>query len=373
MDSIINKTAFFVISKGKPGGAERRYYYLYEYYLSKGKVPLLITNTELFDSLSVDGLLDTNVFNMNLKGSRFIAPFKFIFSSLLYIRKNNVKHVHFCVNPSIYSFLMVRTLKILGCTTSVSIVNSIIRGNSDLSVLNKFFWEKTIQSVDIIDALSPSIATNMTNIFGIEKFRKKKMSISPCSFSRIADLISDDERNRINFHSRPYDFVFASRLIEGKGLELLLDALILCDSEGHSFTVLICGNGPLESKVKTIKLKNIKLVYLGYIKDIYEVLLLSKVALSLQTYENYPSQFLLESLAANCNIICTDVGDTRFLLNDEISVLIENSVLSLKNALLEIKCDYSPKRRNSVSRVLKKHSVSSFADYIEGVVLECQI
>ncbi len=372
MDSIINNTAFFVISKGKPGGAERRFYYLYEYYISKGKVPHLITNTELFNTLSVAKFSDANVFDVKLEGNKIISSLRFIVSSLLYIKKHKVKHVHFCVNPSFYSWFLVRVLWGIGCTTSVSIVNSIIRSNSDLSLLNKFFWKNTIQSVDIIDILSPSIVTNMTNIFSSKEFQKRKVSISVCSFSSIADLIRNDERSNINIKSRPYDFVFASRLIEGKGLDLLLDALKLCDAEGHNFTVVICGNGPLESKVKNIEFNSIKLIYLGYIKDIHEVLLCSKVALSLQTYENYPSQFLLESLASSCNIISTDVGDTRLLLNDEISILIENNVLCLKDALIKAHYDCSSKRSDVVSRVLDKHSVGTFADYIERIISESQ-
>ncbi|WP_345867277.1 glycosyltransferase [Shewanella algae] len=373
MDSIINSTAFFVISKGKPGGAERRFYYLYEYYLSKGKLPHLITNTELFNALSVGKISDENVLDVKLKGNKVISSIKILISSLLYIKKHKVKHVHFCVNPSFYSWFMLKVLRAMGCTSSVSIVNSIIRSSSDLSVLNKLFWKRTIQTVDVIDALSPSIVSNMTHIFGPKDFNKKKVSISVCSFSSRADLIRKDARSNISVNNRPYDFVFASRLIEGKGLDLLLNALKLCDAEGHKFTVVICGNGPLESQIKSIAFNNIKLIYLGYIKDIHEVLLSSKVALSLQTYENYPSQFLLESLASNCNIISTDVGDTRLLLNDDISILIENNVLCLKNALIKACCDCSSDRIDGIERLLKEHSVGAFANYIEGKILESQI
>jgi glycosyltransferase involved in cell wall biosynthesis len=370
VDSIINQSAFFVLAKGKPGGAERRFFYLYEYYLDKGNTPYLITNSELLNNLSGDKSLNKNVFKVKLNGHKFIAPLRYIFNSLSYIHKNKIKHVHFCVNPSFYSFFMVRILRLLGCSTSVSIVNSIIRSDSDLSSIKQHIWKKTIKSVDVIDMLSPSIRANMYNVFGSSVFQQKKITISSCSFSKRADLIRSEIRSDTNSRNRVYDFIFASRLIEGKGLELLLEALELCDKEGYNFTVAICGNGPLSGKVKGIKLNNIKLIYLDYVKDMQDVLFLSKVALSLQKYENYPSQFLLEALAANCNVISTDVGDTRLLLNKEISTLIENNVSSLKDAMIKASYDTSLKRKSAVNSALEHHSVESFANYIEKIIAE---
>lgn len=167
-----------------------------------------------------------------------------------------------------------------------------------------------------------------------------------------------------------YDFIFASRLVETKGLDIFLEALELCDNDGHNFTIAICGDGPLASQIKNIKFNNIKLIYLGYVEDMTDVLSVSKVALSLQKYENYPSQFLLEALATNCDIISTDVGDTRLLLSEDISTLIANDAWSLKNAMINIDADRSHSREVVVRKVLEQHSVKTFANYIETLVTE---
>lgn len=372
MASVINSSAFFVVAKNKPGGAERRFFYLFKYFLSKGDTPHLITNSELFDNLITENLLHRNVFKMKLNGHKFIVPLRYIFNALRYIRKKNIKHVHFCVNPSFYSFLMVNILRLMGCKTSISIVNSTLRTNSDLHPIQQIVWRKTLKSVDSIDMLSPSIRSNMFNMFGPAFFHQKKNSISVCSFSEQADLIRTEAGRDNNAKSRIYDFIFASRLIESKGLDLLLEALMLCDIDGHSFTVAICGDGPLANKVKNIKLNNIKLTYFSYVEDMQEILFLSKAALSIQKYENYPSQFLLEALAANCNIISTDVGDTRLLLNQEISSLIPNDKSILKNSLISTGYDNSPKRKAAVNFALRHHSVESFANYIEKIFAEVQ-
>lgn len=370
MASVINSTAFFVVAKNKPGGAERRFFYLFKHFLNKGSTPHLITNSELFDYLLTENFVGNNIFKMKLNGHKFIVPLIYIFNAIVYIHKKKIKHVHFCVNPSPYSFLMLKILKLMGCKTSVSIVNSAIRTKSDLNPIQRFVWRKSLKSIDAIDMLSTSIRSNMYNIFGPAFFQQKKTSISVCSFSERADLIRSKVGKDPNTKSRIYDFIFAARLIEAKGLDLLLEALRLCDTEGHSFTVAICGDGSLASKVNNIKLNNIKLTYIGYVKDMQDILFLSKVALSLQKYENYPSQFLLEALAANCNVICTDVGDTRQLLNQEISSLIAYDKEILKNSLISTSYDSSLKRKAAVDRVLRQHSVESFADYIEKILAE---
>jgi glycosyltransferase involved in cell wall biosynthesis len=365
VDSEINNLAFFVVAKNKPGGAERRFFYLCEQFFSNGDTPFLITNSELFNNLSTENILERNVFKMKLGGHKFIAPIRYIFNAICYVRKKNIKHIHFCVNPSPYSCLMVTILKLIGCTLSLSIVNSNIQTRSDLGLINYFIWKKTIKSVHVIDMLSPSIRLNMLNIFGSSLFDRKKISISVCSFSKRADIIRNGVIGNTRPESRIYDFIFASRLIDGKGLNLLIESIELCDKDGYKFSVIVCGEGPLAYKVKRIKLNNIKLIYLDYVKDIQKVLFQSKVALSLQEHENYPSQFILEALACNCNVISTDVGDTRLLLNEEISTLIPGDALSLKNALINTFHNNSSKRREVVDSVLKNHSVESFANYIK--------
>ena len=95
MDSIIDGLAFFVVAKNKPGGAERRFFYLCEHYFNEGDSPYLITNSELYNNLPTENFLDSNVFKMKLNGHKLLAPFRYIFNSLFYIHKNNIKHVHF--------------------------------------------------------------------------------------------------------------------------------------------------------------------------------------------------------------------------------------------------------------------------------------
>jgi glycosyltransferase involved in cell wall biosynthesis len=356
MDELINNTAFFLLAKNKPGGGERRFLYLYEYYLKKNYSPYLIANNELLDNLNV--AFNKRVFSEKLNGIIIFSEFYFILNALIFIKKENIKHVHFCINPSKYSLLMIPVLKLFRCKISISLINSIVGNGYKLSVFEKIYWEYSIRNSDRLDILSPSIYKNMLNIFD-KSILSRKNEISICSFSKSVDSLNTS--GQIINNKKKYDFIFASRLIPGKGLELLMLAIQKLDEEGIAFNILICGEGPLANSFLDKKFNYIKINYFGYVDNVLELLLLSDCALSLQEYENYPSQFLLEALAAKCKIIATDVGDTRMLLNDDVSILIKNDAGALKQAMLDSKKVIV--NSELVNELLEKNSISIFSKY----------
>ena len=71
----------------------------------------------------------------------------------------------------------------------------------------------------------------------------------------------------------------------------------------------------------------------------YEVLAQTKIFLSLQKTNNYPSQSLLEAMASGCAIIATDVGETRRLLDETRSILIPYDAVYLKSAIEKLMND----------------------------------
>lgn len=360
---MINQTAFFAIAKNKPGGAERRFFFLFEYFHSTGKAPYLITNEELWNNLSDAKFPIANTFKESLSGNKVIAGLVFAVKSLQFIRHHKIKQVHFCVNPSSYSAFIVFFLKFLRVKSSVSLVNSMVRKVDDFGAIEKFSWYFTLKNTDIIDFLSPSIKANSHKIFGSSVFTQKLCFISPCSFSKRSEVILQKSVDLGLNEKKKYEFIFVARLIKGKGVELLLEALHLCDNEGYSFTVAVCGDGPLFKTLESISFTNIKLDVLNHVEDLSELLFQSRTALSLQEFENYPSQFLLEALAAQLHIVCTDLGDTRLMLDDEIANLIKYDAVELKDAMLVNLNDAYPVNRNAIRKVLSEHTVGRFAEY----------
>ena len=371
MDSIINKTAFFFVSRDVPGGAERRFFYLFQYLIEQGKSPHLIMNSELYEFLLKSSFDNKrNIFMTKLCKNRYFGALDFIVRSLLYIRQKKITHVHFCVNPSIYTLALGLIGKSLGFTCSVSIVNSMIRTNNDLSKMNRWLWRNTISVVSAVDFLSPSILRNMKFIFGDVIFAARKTAVSACSYSLRANQTREIIRKNTNkdFLVKQFDFVFASRLIPGKGVEILVEALRLCDLEGYNFRVAICGRGPLEKLILDLNLSRIDVVYFGYIDDTTDVLVSSEVALSLQQFENYPSQFLLEAIAAGCKVIATDVGDTRLLLNDDVAYLIDYDAFTLKCTMVNVDSNRSDSLTKEQDKIISHHSVDTYAVYLEKLI-----
>jgi GalNAc-alpha-(1->4)-GalNAc-alpha-(1->3)-diNAcBac-PP-undecaprenol alpha-1,4-N-acetyl-D-galactosaminyltransferase len=70
--------------------------------------------------------------------------------------------------------------------------------------------------------------------------------------------------------------------------------------------------------------------------DTSKILKKSKIFVSLQQHENYPSQSLIEAIATKNIIIATDVGDTRKIVKEKYSKLISIDTYSLVEALLDL-------------------------------------
>ncbi len=180
-----------------------------------------------------------------------------------------------------------------------------------------------------IDCLYPS----SVEILG-EIFKKKPITITPCSLPLIEEYIKEEVAKRNN------DIVFAGRLVGGKNPLLLVEAaeLIyenLCENE---YRIIICGSGPLEPDVKkAITDKGLEhcVFYAGQ-QDMKTIFPVSLVFCSLQDNENYPSQSLLEAIASGCICIATNEGNTKEIVRAEFGYLIDKSPEQLAEKILEI-------------------------------------
>ena len=180
-----------------------------------------------------------------------------------------------------------------------------------------------------IDCLYPSSATILER-----HFKKKRVSVTPCSLPRIEDYLLDENcyKNKT--------IVFASRLVEGKNPMLLIEAAnqIRDILFAHNYKVLICGSGNLEQSLcDYIQQNNLESIVscIGP-QNMKYILPSAMIFCSLQDNENYPSQSLLEAIASGCICIATDNGNTRAIVKDEFGILINSSVESLSKAIVSV-------------------------------------
>jgi len=222
-------------------------------------------------------------------------------------------------------------------------------------------WYITLKTCDQIDSL------NYTN--DLNKYRKKgSYTISPCSFSK-PDLFTfkgnylKDKEDAISFvatfHSQKQPLLF-------------INAIPLIDKKNKNLKYYVIGNGEQENIIKEKinqfpkELKN-KITF-KHLSNPAEIIKKSKIFLSLQYLENYPSQSLQEALHAQNYIIATDVGDTRRMLKDDFTFFVKNnSPEEIATGVVNF-FKLSPKKQEESSRkgkefIAKNFTIDIFAAY----------
>ncbi|EKQ51108.1 MULTISPECIES: glycosyltransferase [unclassified Clostridium] len=181
--------------------------------------------------------------------------------------------------------------------------------------LNRPIFKKMLKLVEGIDCLYPSKVPILKEICCNQNY------ITP-TINSFIDLLkfkpSKDKRNTI---------IFAARMQNFKNPMLALEAINLAKNliRKYHYKCLFLGEGPEIEKLSVLinRYKLDDLIELkGYV-DTTEYFQESRIFLSLQQVENYPSQSLMEAIACGNYIIASNVGDTEVILADSFSSLVE--------------------------------------------------
>jgi len=150
-----------------------------------------------------------------------------------------------------------------------------------------------------------------------KKFFKKKYSLN---FSYIPNGINLNKANDkfSNLIQENYIFFGAGRIIESKGCDILLKALINMNYQG----LIVIAGSLVHSKVYTEELlhmaKKLNVKFVGLIKD--KELLLEYVKNSLlfvyPSYLESMSMMLLEAASVKAKIICSDIVENKDIFNE---------------------------------------------------------
>ncbi len=256
------------------------------------------------------------------------------------------RHVHIVANPGLLVYLYARMSCLLP-RYSFSVVDSRLGFSSRLI-------NRTVRPAYAVDCLSETIG-RYVQVRCSRPADMKKVHVSPCSF---IDLRKIDAEHRI---SRDIDVVMMARFSPEKGYSLMLETL---PRMPRDLIVHLCGFGPEPPETSRAE------VYES--KEPIEILSRSKIFLSLQQTENYPSQALLEAMACGCAIIATDVGETRRLLDESCAVLIPSSPDRLVEAVVSLIGDPDRCRRLGSAarrRIFEEHTLERFSEYFEKMIL----
>ena len=179
------------------------------------------------------------------------------------------------------------------------------------------------------------------------------------------------ESLRQNFGFEPDDFVvgYVGRLVEGKGLECLLNAAHQVLAQQPKISFLIVGDGPLKDTIELMSYElgiASKVIFTGYRTDIPEILAVTDVFVLPSLTEGLPLS-LMEAMAAGKPVIVTDVGGVEELVfSGRTGILISpDSVSDIKSAILDL-FDH-PEKRNNISQagqsdIIQNYSVQRMVD-----------
>ncbi len=170
------------------------------------------------------------------------------------------------------------------------------------------------------DLLDPAIFEKMQKLFF---FKKNSFSLTPNS-------VVDVEKYKPALDSKENWIVFLGRFINHKqivpfvnSIPAIYKALTGKGVTGIKFYLL--GSGEQEEEVKRLlesaAYEGID-IFTGFVFDPQSIMEKSKIILSVQLYNNYPSRSLLEAMACGNMPVVTDVGNTELIAKREFSAYV---------------------------------------------------
>lgn len=222
------------------------------------------------------------------------------------------------------------------------------------------YW--VLRRCDMIDFLSPEIKRRIEERFGI--LEAARVTISPNSFV--------DYKNFFAEYPKEKHAVFVGRMSPEKNPILFLESIAIFNNSYQSageVKFFMLGAGALDEEIKTyITQRNLtNVIFVGAEPDPWKYLRKSRVFVSLQRNNNYPSQALLEAMACENAIIATDVGETRLLVSREEGILVHPAAEEIAQAFLRLFTDPAACERlgrNARRKAIENHNIEKFAEYI---------
>jgi glycosyltransferase involved in cell wall biosynthesis len=258
----------------------------------------------------------------------------------------------------IFEWLRRCGLRSIGLHTSIGSrsVQMAVGGNKKYLALH----HRLLQAVDKVDCLYDA-----SGFPGHEG----KFVRSPGSFSwRFTDkMLKDLECSR---KEKLPIAVFSGTLIPQKnyrlaivGFSRFLSNYPLSNARLHIFAPEV--NEIVRSQIEELnKAAGKDIIFLRQSNELVGALADAQVFLSLQNFDNYPSQSLIEAMANGCNIIATDVGETRVLVDEGGgNYLIPVDEDALFVALGKAFGSTPMWNKNNAEKILAEHSVGRYAEY----------
>ena len=379
------------------GGAEKRYVNIYKILRAKNTNVFLVINKNRFEALSrvcelnfedshiiiIKTYLDKKISENTEKveqassseSSRRIyqkhvrklfstakAYYNFynIYSQLEKIRKTKRVDLFFGVFIGAYALApYFFTRKV---ATAISYNDSSF-GGLEKSFLKWFtgYW-LALKYADQVDFLSDFIYNGLAERgFTIESRRCSIANISFIDYSKcFTGVVKEDA------------IAFCGRFEPYKNPLLFVEAASLVLQKYPQVKFYMMGDGPLGSAIRK-KINDLHLnnnIKISFSERPEKTLAKTKIFVSLQETNNFPSQSLLEAMACGNAIVASHVGETDKLVDKDIGRLVPNHKQEIAGAIIDLLHDENKLRLQGEAarkRALNDYTVENFLSYFESV------
>jgi glycosyltransferase involved in cell wall biosynthesis len=352
---------YIIIKHDKIGGAEKRFTGLWANLVRQQGVNkyFLILSQELLEELiTIDDLKDTLLaFKENIIIHKFSGGYlqntKQAYK-LINSLKSKESYFHFIeFFPAYYP---------LGAKLLFSITASNLGIYSAKGRVSQYLGTLFSKKVDILD---PQIFKSFSSIFG---FKKKNISLTPCTYCNTEKFVIEQKQNWIVFLGifthikQPLKYL--------KSIPTIFKKIEHLNLKDLKFFLL--GNDGMETEIlEELKLEKYKKIpiEIKFCSNPEEYLNKSKVFVSLQLFNNYPSKSLVEALTSGNIPIVTDNGQTRLLANEDFSYYVkedfeEEEIASVvEKVFLKSEIEFNEKSTMARNFILNNHTLTKMSDF----------
>ena len=283
---------------------------------------------------------------------------------LIYLLIKGFRAFHLSVGGAYFAGLMDRLRRVAGLKSLVlhtSIGSRSIKMASGGNEKYERLHDRLLAVVDKVDCLYDSS--------GFGPYQRKFVR-SPGSFSWRYGNVSAGAGVCQEKFLKEKRIIYAGSLLDQKNYRMAIDGFsrYLRNNPGsgvefHIFAPLVSSD--VRNMINGINIEAKKeAIFVREDSELDEALKGAYIFLSLQSYDNYPSQSLIEAMQHGCTVIATDTGETRRLVKPEDgNYLVSLNVDDFLNAL-EVSLSLNPvENKKNIERINSEHSVEAYSKY----------
>lgn len=193
-----------------------------------------------------------------------------------------------------------------------------------------------------------------------------KLHVNPCSFV---------DYTKTYIATKNMEISFLGRMEKLKNPELFVESIYILSKKRRDFKVYMMGKGTLDNiidkKIKDLGLNDI--IVHEHNANPEKILARSIAYVSLQSFDNYHSQALMEAMACGCSIIGSNVGETYKLVDETVGHLVNLDAEEIASKIDYVLDNFEQSKvhgQNARKKVMNEQNIKIYTEYLEKLYAE---